>query len=233
MIARVIAGMTVVAGFAATIVAPAIGAPEIASRAIKRPVPSSGFTGFTPAAADPRLAAAFARAGLDTGDFRFTPSENRQSARAVTVAVRSRTSRAGDDSGRLVSGAAAVGLAPIAYNLGVSVGWKKFALSGDMARVDLAGMPGGRDMADVGVSYSTRKFTGKVSAGADRPAEGTPKLIDDIDAYSLDLGGSYSLTRNLDVTAGLRYKSERDRLARFADDRRDSQAVYVGTAFRF
>ena len=39
--------------------------------------------------------------------------------------------------------------------------------------------------------------------------------------------------RNLDLTAGLRYKSERERLARFNDDRRDSQAVYVGTAFRF
>ena len=47
------------------------------------------------------------------------------------------------------------------------------------------------------------------------------------------MGGSYSLTRNIDLTAGLRYKSERERLTRFNDDRRDSQAVYVGTAFRF
>ena len=46
--------------------------------------------------------------------------------------------------------------------------------------------------------------------------------------------GSYSLTRNLDVTAGVRYeRSERERLPRLTDDRRDSQAVYVGTAFRF
>ena len=45
--------------------------------------------------------------------------------------------------------------------------------------------------------------------------------------------GAYSLTRNLDLTAGMRYKSERERLTRREDDRRDSQAVYVGTAFRF
>jgi hypothetical protein len=35
------------------------------------------------------------------------------------------------------------------------------------------------------------------------------------------------------VTAGLRYQSDRERLAQLKDDRRDSQAVYVGTAFRF
>jgi len=51
-------------------------------------------------------------------------------------------------------------------------------------------------------------------------------------SYSVDLGGAYSLTRNLDVTAGVRYRSDRDRLTQ-ADARRDSQAVYVGTAFRF
>ena len=51
---------------------------------------------------------------------------------------------------------------------------------------------------------------------------------------SLDVGGSFALTRNLDVTAGLRYRAERDRLQQAPDlDRRDSQALYVGTAFRF
>jgi hypothetical protein len=36
------------------------------------------------------------------------------------------------------------------------------------------------------------------------------------------------------VTAGVRYKSERDRLMQQpTDDRRDSRAVYIGTAFRF
>ncbi len=58
-------------------------------------------------------------------------------------------------------------------------------------------------------------------------------MIDMPASYSLDMGGSYSLTRNLDVTAGVRYRSDRERLARIDDDRRNSQAVYLGTAFRF
>ena len=67
----------------------------------------------------------------------------------------------------------------------------------------------------------------------EKPLANTPALIGDKPSYSIDVGGSYSLTRNLDVTAGVRYKSERDRLPQITDTRRDSQAVYVGTAFRF
>ncbi len=67
---------------------------------------------------------------------------------------------------------------------------------------------------------------------ADRAIEGSPRAIADMPSYSVDLGGSYSLTRNLDVTAGVRYRTDRERLARL-DERRDSQGVYVGTAFRF
>ena len=49
----------------------------------------------------------------------------------------------------------------------------------------------------------------------------------------VDLGGAYSLTRNFDVTAGVRYSQERDRLRPLTDGKKDSQAVYVGTQFRF
>ena len=94
-------------------------------------------------------------------------------------------------------------------------------------------MPGSREAADVGVSYTAHRFTGRVKAAAERPLANAPQLIEEAPAYSLDVGGSYRLTRNLDVTAGVRYKAERDRLAQLSDDRRDSQAVYVGTAFRF
>ena len=60
-----------------------------------------------------------------------------------------------------------------------------------------------------------------------------PRSITGGESVSLDVGGSYRLTRRLDVTAGVRYKSERDRLTAATDNIRDSQAVYVGTAFRF
>lgn len=214
-------------------VAPAIGAAQQKVRSAKPAAKAPRLFGtFTPAAADPRLAAIFAKGGLDGGDFRFTPSETRRDNRAVTVAVRTRTSRPSEvaDHG---SDAATVGLAPIAYNLGVSLGWKRFAISGDVAKVDLAGRPGSREAADVAVTYDMKKFTGRVKASADRPVEGAPRLVDTGPSYSLDVGGSYSLTRNLAVTAGVRYRTDRDRLTQINDDRRDSQAVYLGTAFRF
>lgn len=229
---RALFGGSVVAIAAAIAIAPASGASEPDRTAIKRPVASRTLGGFTPAAADPRLAAAFARSGLGASEFRFTPSENRQGNRPVTVAVRARSSQIAD-AGRAAAVAPTVGLVPVAYNLGVSVGWKRFAVTGDVAKIDLAGQPGGREAADVAVSYSLPRFTGRVQAGADRALPGAPKLVEDGPSYSLDVGGSYSLTRNIDLTAGMRYKSERERLARFSDDRRDSQAVYVGTAFRF
>lgn len=213
--------------------APAVGASETVVRPVKR-APARVSGSFTPAAADPKMAALFARSGLDTGGFRFTPSEARNAGRSVTVAVRARANTATRDNGRLAFATpSTVGISPIAYNLGVAVGWKRFAVSSDLAKVDLATVPGGRESADVALSYMGNRFSGQVRASSDRAVGSTPKLIDESPSYALDVGGSYSLTRNLDLTAGMRYKSERERLVRVEDDRRDSQAVYIGTAFRF
>jgi hypothetical protein len=151
----------------------------------------------------------------------------------VTVAIRARSTRAAQNADRANPAPVEVSLAPIAYNLGVSVGWKRFAVSGDVTRVELVTQPGSRERADLGLSYTGKRVGGRVQASADRPLTNTPVMLGDNPSYSIDVGGSYSLTRNLDVTAGVRYKAERDRLPRMTDQRRDSQAVYVGTAFRF
>lgn len=218
---------------AAFTIAPALYAQE--SRLVSRPsLPmSSGIGSFTPASADPKLAAVLARSGLNGSGFRFTPSEStRKSARDITVAVRARSNRAVRED-RIASASESVALAPIAYNLGVAVGWKRFAVSGDVAKIDMAGQPGSREMADIGISYTGNRASARIKAGTERPTGDVPALVAVDPSYSIDVGSSYSLTRNLDVTAGVRYKSERERLPRIADDRRDSQAVYVGTAFRF
>jgi hypothetical protein len=230
-----------VALVAAGIAVPALGAPDRGTHAKPRPSLTLGMAGgigsFTPAAADPKLAAALARSGLGESGFRFTPSEaNDDGSDPVTVAIRARSSRSSKESAsRTVAPSSTVSVAPIAYNLGVSVGWKKFALSGDVTHVDLAGKPGSSQSIDMGVSYTGHRISGRVKASATKPLDDTPKLIAENPSYSIDVGGSYSLTRNLDLTAGLRYKSERDddRLQRLAEDRHDSQAVYIGAAFRF
>ena len=226
------------AAVAAFALAPALQAQGSGVAVSKPPVIglSSGLTGFTPASADPKLAAVLARSGLGNSGrsnaFRFTPSTSDKSDRAVTVAVRARSSR-GDTSDRLATANQAVSLTPIAYNLGVAVGWKRFAVSGDVAKIDMAGAGGSRETVDLGLSYTGKAFSGRVKAQKDRPLANMPRLIADDPSVSVDVGGSYSITRNLDVTAGVRYKSETDRLMPLNDDRRDSQAVYVGTAFRF
>jgi hypothetical protein len=195
-----------------------------------------GFSAFTPAAADPRLAALFARSGLGTtnfndGAFRFTPSGTGSSRRAITVAVRSRAI-----SRQQAAHALALpsdGLAPFAYSLGASVGWKRFALSGDVQKVDGGLLPNGRESADLGLIFSGKRWATELELAGERAA-GTRLPRTGVDeSWSVGVGGSYALTQRFNVSGGVRYKTQRDQLQSLADDRRDSQAVYLGTTFKF
>ena len=192
---------------------------------------------FTPAVSDPRLAAALARRGARLGgEFRFTPaSASTDQNSAIRVAVRARANAPGE-AGRVLTAPAApvTAVTPSSYNLGVSLGWRRFAVSGDVAQVNGGIVPGRRDAAEVGMSYrATQRLSGRVAVAAERN-EGAQRLVADDEAVSLDVGGAFSIARNLDVTAGARYRIARDRLEPISrDERRDSQAVYVGTAFRF
>ena len=195
-----------------------------------------GLGSFTPANTDARLSALLARSGISASGMRFTPaSASVRLNRSVTVAVRARTAGAalGGERMALVN-APTTSIMPVAYNLGVAVGWKRFALSGDVEKVDLGAL-GGREAVDVGVSYSIKKFTTRVAIGSDHPTPNTPKALAGDSGVSVGMSGSYSLTRNIDLTAGVKFRaSDRDRLGPVAtDNRRDSQAVYVGTAFKF
>ena len=216
--------------------------PAFASNAgQKRPaaiaISADPMFAFTPANADPKLAASIAGKGLSLTDFKFTPAPAKGRPSQVRVAIRA---RAADTGGNRLTDATAVAassvnsLAPVSYNLGVGVGWKRFAVAGDVSKVKEADPArGGRESAVVGVSYSLKKFTGRVAVGAER-SDGQPlPALRKNDNVSFDLGGSYSLSRRVAVTGGVRYQIEHDRMAAIKDDRRDSQAVYIGTAFKF
>ncbi len=113
---------------------------------------------------------------------------------------------------------------PSAYSLGVAVGWRRFAISGDYARVASSLLPdSGREAADVGLSYLGRKWRTTLLLGGERSTSQT-KMFDVDRSYSVDLGGAYELTRNLAVSGGLRHQVRKDRLFNLTDDRRDSQA---------
>ncbi len=228
---RVIVGTMVGAlAVAGAFAVPAFGTPDAARRLVK-PL-SAGQIFFTPASADPKLAALIARNGVGATSFRFTPAESRGNRRPVLTALQIATPKTGVVTLRGQGGdtsAPAVGLAPIKYDLVATTAAKRLTVPGDAPKVDLGTSPGTRRI-DPGFNLSKPS---KLKAVTDRPPADTRLTSDG--PQMIDVGGAYSLRRNIDVTAGVRYKSpDRDRLAPMPDDRRvDSQAVYVGTTFKF
>jgi hypothetical protein len=191
---------------------------------------------FTPANADPKLAAALAGKSLALSDFKFTPAPAKGRPSQVRVAIRARVLQPQTRMAAAAVPTAAVNsLTPTGYNLGVAVGWKRFAVSGDVAKVKSADPAlAGRESAVLGVSYSlSSKLSTRVAVGAEKTTGNPVPALRRGDNVSVDAGASYNLSRRIALTGGVRYNIERDRMSAFQDDRRDSQAVYVGTAFKF
>ena len=211
--------------------------------AAQRPVSLSSVSLFTPAVRNPRLAAALARQA-GAGAMELTPavaSRQLQPDRAIRVAVRARPdvempmrARPSMPGATLVEADPGVAILPTTYNLGAALTLNRFALTGDIAGSRGGGTVGSRDSTSVGAEYrATRRLTARMSVTAER-AEGAQRVVNDDRAVSLDVAGSYSIARGIDVTGGVRYRVARDRLEPLQrDDRRDSQALYLGTAIRF
>lgn len=208
---------------------------------------NGNFAALTPGKIDPELARFVAeRSSGASRPMRFTPAGiAARPSRSVTVAVRIDSEAARVISVRSAIAAAreqAVGdstlrIAPTRYNLGISRGYRNFAKAAPALSRSLsdAGIP---DLADFrpspGAKPDESRFAARIAVEEEAKTGAAPRTIDSRADQALDVGGSYRLTRNLDVTAGVRYSQERDRLAPLADPaKQDSQAVYVGTQFRF
>jgi hypothetical protein len=217
------------------VLTPAFAASPAKKRAPAVSLSFDPISTFTPANADPKLAALLGRRSLGLTDFKFTPAAAKGRPSQVRVAIRARAgSSAPTELADVASTGAVSALAPTSYNLGVAIGWRRFAVSGDVAKVKSPDSAiGGRESAVVGVSYSLPRFTGRVAVGAER-SDGHPlAALRPRDNVSVDVGGSYSLSKRIALTGGVRYNIERDRVSALQDERRDSQAVYVGTALKF
>lgn len=213
-----------------------------ATRTAAAPTTDRIVGSFTPAVRDPRLAAELARRRA-ANSFQFTPATTpSEGNRAVRVAVRVRPGVSAPEVARpLMPGATAAiespsgtAITPSTYNLGVAVGWRRFAITGDTSTLT-GGIGGGSvERARVGVDYRPgSRVTARVQVEAEQ-AEGVQRIVGNDRAVALDVGGSYSIARGIDVTGGVRYRVSRDRIEPLArDERQDSQAVYVGTAIRF
>jgi hypothetical protein len=196
---------------------------------------------FTPAGADPRLAAAFAQRGTQVQGFGFTPAASKNRASQVRVVLRAGSDAPAATGNRRAESVARAPSAvstmnPSTYNLGATVGWKRIAVSGDVQkRETIDPRIAERDSAVVGVSYNLKRFTGRVSVAADRDVTTVAPALRPTDSYALDVGGEVKISRNLAVTGGVRYRIDQERIDNPATDdrRRDSQAVYIGTALKF
>ncbi len=225
-----------VAGF---VLSPAIGAATDLVR-LRAEMPVSlnalgSISSFTPTTKDPRLAAAYAKiaASASRQNFRFTPTSGSLSGqRSVTVMV-----RADNDRVAISRTLTPVDIKPVAFSLNSAHNWRKFALPDSVGRKALDPVPV-ETMADAkNFSLDQEKkdrFSTKVLIESRRDPATTVRNPGADKDFSLDLASSYSLTRNLNVTAGIRYNNNvAGRLTPMTDDRQDSQAVYLGTIFKF
>ena len=228
--ARIGVAMTAVA----LVAVPAIALAQGKARPPAVAVSFDRIAAFTPASADPRLAAAFAGRGSASESFKFTPAAAKGRPSQIRVAVRARSvTPSAPRPVELAASPVVTALTPAAFSLGAAVGWKRFALSGDVSKVSSPDTAiGDRKSAIVGVSYNLNKFTGRVAVGADR-GNGRIAALSQPDNVSVDVGAAYNLNRRIALTGGVRYRVDQNRVATLADQRRDSQAVYVGTAFKF
>jgi hypothetical protein len=209
--------------------------------------PSIGrFTLFTPANVDPavarRVAAKIAARGQT---MRFTPAGGSlEGDRTVTVAIRVDAQEARAISVRsaiaAAKGEAGVGpslatLAPARYNLGISRGYQSFAKPAeptlDLKKIEMVDLANYRPRE--GVKDTPGRLQPRIALETDSRTGRSPRTLEGAGEQAVDLGAGYRLSRNLNVTAGVRLSQERDRLAPLTDAVRDDQAVYVGTQFRF
>ncbi|MXP29375.1 hypothetical protein GRI58_11130 [Porphyrobacter algicida] len=244
---RVIPALLAAAGLAFAL--PSVSGAVVSKNAQPASRLGLDYVPFTPAKVDPRLARVVEQA-LGTDGLRFTPAARPENGdRVVTMAVRvdRATAKAisfrapmdGADNARPGLGTTPL-VAPTRFNLGTARGYQSFA----QPTAKLAPLqPGTRDIGlpdmsqfklDEGAEASKpSRLQPRIAFKRDNEPGHGPRAYDsDIDQL-VDLGGAYRITRNLDVTAGVRMSQQRDRIAPLTDGVEDSKAIYVGTQFHF
>lgn len=210
------------------------------------------FLAFTPADADPRMARLIAERSGDAQMMRFTPAGLAASptARSITVAVRIDPETAdalavsGIASPRSNESRTPLRVTPTRYNLGLARGYSSFAQSpvaaAPSASPTVSSTLSGAEIPDLaeftprpGVRSEQSRFAARIALDEDARADNAAVSAERLTDQMLDVGGSFSLTRNLDITAGVRYEQDRDLIPVPDLEQQDSQAVYVGTQFRF
>jgi hypothetical protein len=208
---------------------------------------------YTAAGVDRKLAAKFnlLKSGrnlvvVKSRAFPFTPAGiNRGAARTMTIATRTDSPLSANaistrnavrtfDPGAV----SIVQLNQTDFSLKAARGWQGFKLP-PTARPALKA-----PVADITVAAGSFRLEDKVPAKKSRfktdlklvqakETAPSPRGSAAAGEYRFGLESSFSLSRRIDLTAGVRVNSERDRVAPAVDERKDNEAVYVGTKIRF
>ena len=223
------------------------------------PIAPSGraLGSFTEGALDPGLTRAMAE--LPSGPvpgrgslFRFTPAGfSARPDRSVTVAVRVDAETVHAVSAIIVRAPRAGGPAPAvplrlaanAYSFGLtrassgssslSPSMPNFVLPADTRGKSFMPDLHGYSLSDGGGAGQPSRLAPHIVLGEQTRTGRAPRTMEAAGEQTVDLGGSYHLSRNIDVTAGVRYSEDRDRLQPLPDGKQQTQAVFVGTQFHF
>jgi hypothetical protein len=205
---------------------------------------ANGAFPFTPASVDPKLAEFLAGRATGTAQMlRFTPAGVAEHGkRSLTVAV-----RVDDDAAQAIQvrsaiaaaqdqmAASSVHIVSTRYNLGLARGYQSFAQPTVLSKkLSDAPIPDLSSFKPAPAAQPDTRFASHLALAREEKPGVSPRTREALGEQSVDLATSYRLTRNLDVSAGVRYSQERDRIAPVAEPTpQDSQAVYIGTQFRF
>jgi hypothetical protein len=204
---------------------------------------SPAIEGSAAAPASSGLSSMLAIRSLARGQlFPFTPAGAPDTKeRSVTVAVRVDPVAAraitvrGRTQAHQESDAGNLRIAATGFSLGISRGYRNFAQdiaqSAPRTQNDLPELHK-YSLAPARKSNEGSRFSPRISLEEKALTGRAPRTFA-IDGSEVDFGGAYRVTDNLNVTAGVRYSQERERLTPLTDGKQDSQAVYVGTQFSF
>lgn len=228
--------------------------PAFAANLTKGKVTAAALLGeFTPAGVDSKLAAKFQRdnLGLNAAQaarsrFAFTPAGvGAKGGQTMTIAARANSplsSQAVNTRAVLrisdTGNGSPIGLVKSDFRLTAAKGWQGFAAPvvpnlAPRTPVAILNVAAGNFRLEDKAPSKKSRFDADIRVDQNRsavPSAGIGKAPGD---YQVDVEGSFSVSKRVAVTAGVRYQNERDRVRPTTEDRNDSEAVYIGTKIRF
>lgn len=202
---------------------------------------SNWATQFTPAGIDSRLAERMRGNAVRENGFPFTPAGlNSRSSNILTVAARADGSNSVSVRNAMAQMESGTGttlrLNNSSYQLTTARGWQAFQLPTSTLEQPRIGdiLGNGNFRLDDAAKKKPSRFDTDVKVASPRGA--TPSLRGNEAAagdYSVNLGGSFRVAKGVDVTAGVRYSRDSDRVDPATAAQADNEAVYVGTKIKF